>query len=153
WPGRARYWVKTSGTTAGDKVLPVTREAFAAHRRGGWDALLMAAERVGAGALLGGPMLFLCGCTRPAPMGDGGRGGALSGLVMRRLPPGIRGRYSPGRDVASIPDWETRIEAVAKVVARQDLRLISGMPSWMLILFERVARLDGARRPLGERWP
>ncbi|HEU5197670.1 MAG TPA: GH3 auxin-responsive promoter family protein [Methylomirabilota bacterium] len=152
WPGRARYWVKTSGTTAGDKVLPVTREAFAAHRRGGWDALLMAAERVGAGALLG-PMLFLGGCTRLAPMGDGCLVGDLSGLVMRRLPPGIRGRYSPGRDVASIPDWETRIEAVADVVARQDLRLISGMPSWMLILFERVARLDHVRRPLGERWP
>src|SRR4029077_553894 len=51
WPGRPHYWVKTSGTTAGDKVLPVTREAFAAQRRGGWDALLMAAERAGAAAL------------------------------------------------------------------------------------------------------
>ena len=153
WPGRSRYWVKTSGTTAGDKVLPVTREAFAAHRRGGWDALLMAAERVGARALLGGPMLFLGGCTRLAPMGDGCLVGDLSGLVMRRLPPGIRGRYSPGPDVSSIADWETRIEAVAEVIARQDLRLISGMPSWMLILFERVARLEGPRRPLGERWP
>jgi hypothetical protein len=56
--------------------------------------------------------------------------------------------------VASIPDWETRIDAVAALVARQDLRLLSGMPSWMLILFDRVARLDGeGRRPLGERWP
>ena len=154
WPGRPHYWVKTSGTTAGDKVLPVTREAFAAHRRGGWDALLMAAERAGAAALLGGPMLFLGGCTRLQPMGDGCLVGDLSGLVMRRLPPGIRGRYSPGPDVSAIPDWETRIEAVAQLVARQDLRLLSGMPSWMLILFERVARLDGgARRPLGERWP
>jgi len=74
--------------------------------------------------------------------------------VVRRLPPGIRGRYSPGPDVSAIPDWETRIEAVARLVARQDLRLLSGMPSWMLILFERVAREEpGPRRPLGERWP
>jgi hypothetical protein len=154
WPGRPRYWVKTSGTTAGDKVLPVTREAFAAHRRGGWDALLMACERAGAGALFGGPMLFLGGCTRLQPMGDGCQVGDLSGLVMRRLPPGIRGRYSPGPDLSAIPDWETRIEAVAQRVAAQDLRLLSGMPSWMLILFERVTRLDGGpRRPLGERWP
>ena len=42
WPGRCRDWVKTSGTTSGDKVIPVTREALASHRKGGWDALLMA---------------------------------------------------------------------------------------------------------------
>src|ERR687892_860369 len=61
WPGRPRHWVKTSGTTAGDKLIPVTPEAFASHRRGGWDALVMAVERVGALRLLGGPMLFLGG--------------------------------------------------------------------------------------------
>jgi hypothetical protein len=153
WPGRARFWVKTSGTTAGDKVLPVTPEAFASHRRGGWDALLLAAERSGARELLGGPLLFLGGCTRLQALGDGCHVGDLSGLVMRRLPPGLRGRYSPGPDISAIPDWETRIEAVAALVAGQDLRLLSGMPSWMLILFERVARLDGGERPLGQRWP
>jgi hypothetical protein len=154
WPGRPRYWVKTSGTTAGDKVLPVTPEAFVAHRRGGWDALLMAAERVGGATLLGGPMLFLGGCTRLQPMGDGCLVGDLSGLVMQRLPPGLRGRYSPGPALSSIPDWETRIEAVAGLVARQDLRLLSGMPSWMLILFDRIARREGnAAGAFGERWP
>jgi len=153
WPGRPQYWVKTSGTTAGDKLLPVTPEAFASHRRGGWDALLMAAERVGGATLLGGPMLFLGGCTRLQPMGDGCLVGDLSGLVMRRLPLMLERCYSPGRAVSAIADWETRIEAIAALVARQDLRLLSGMPSWMLILIERVSRLEGGGRPLAERWP
>jgi hypothetical protein len=153
WPGRPRYWVKTSGTTAGDKVIPVTPEAFVAHRRGGWDALLIAAERVGGSRLLGGPMLFLGGCTRLQALDDGGLVGDLSGLVVRRLPPVLRRCYSPGPELSAIPDWETRIEAVAALVARQDLRMLSGMPSWMLILLERVARIDGGGRPLGERWP
>jgi hypothetical protein len=154
WPGCPRYWVKTSGTTAGDKALPVTAEAFASHRRGGWDALLMAAERVGARRLFGGPMLFLGGCTRLAPIGARAQCGDLSGLVAHRLPPVIRGLYSPGADLAAIPDWETRIDAIAARVAQQDLRLLSGMPSWMLILFERVARLaGGAAVRIGDRWP
>ena len=72
WPGRPTYWVKTSGTTAGDKVLPVTSEAFASHRRGGWDALAMAAELVGGRQLFEGPMLFLGGCTTLTPIGAGG---------------------------------------------------------------------------------
>lgn len=157
WPGRARYWVKTSGTTAGDKVLPVTAEALASHRRGGWDALLMAAERIGAVRLLGGPMLFLGGCTRLTPIGPGCLVGDLSGVVVQYLPPFLRQHYSPGAEAASIPDWETRLDAIAALVVHQDLRLLSGMPSWMLILLERAGRLGGQagaqRARLGPRWP
>jgi hypothetical protein len=144
WPGRVRCWVKTSGTTAGDKLIPVTPEALRSHRRGGWDALLLAAGRVGGAHLLGGPMLFLGGSTRLSPAGEGAEAGDLSGVVVRRLPPGIRGRYAPGRTIASIPDWESRVEAIAARVVGQDLRLLSGMPSWTLVLFERVARLRRA---------
>jgi hypothetical protein len=140
WPGRPLTWVKTSGTTAGDKVIPVTPEAHRSHRRGGWDALLMAAERVGARALLGGPMLMLGGSTALEPATAGAQVGDLSGVMARRLPPGLRGRYSPGPEIARIPDWETRLAAVAALVERQDLRLVSGMPSWMLVLLEHVAR-------------
>mgnify|MGYP003694060321 CR=1 FL=1 len=157
WPGRVHYWVKTSGTTAGDKLIPVTQEAFRAHRQGGWDALLVASERVESDQLLGGPLLFLGGCTALSRIGKDAWVGDLSGLVVRDLPPGVRGRYSPGRAISSIPDWDQRIDAVAKLVEGQDLRLISGMPSWLLILFERVARIARAgRRPvasLGECWP
>jgi hypothetical protein len=157
WPGRPRYWVKTSGTTAGDKLIPVTPEALSAHRKGGWDALLVASERTDADRLLGGPLLFLGGCTGLAPIGRDSWVGDLSGLVVRDLPPGVRGRYSPGRVISSIPDWDRRIDAVASLVEGQDLRLVSGMPSWLLILFERVARARRASgRPvasLGECWP
>ena len=157
WPGRVNYWVKTSGTTAGDKLIPVTQDAFRAHRRGGWDALLVASERLESDRLLGGPLLFLGGCTALSRVGKDAWVGDLSGLVVRDLPPGVRTRYSPGRAIASIPDWDQRIEAVANLVQGQDLRLISGMPSWLLILFERVARAARAgHRPfanLGECWP
>jgi hypothetical protein len=157
WPGRPRHWVNTSGTTAGEKLIPVTAEALASHRKGGWDAFLLAAERAGPAHLLGGPMLFLGGTSALRPVGRGCLVGDLSGLVVRRLPPGIRQRYSPGPTVAAIPDWEMRLSAVAAMAARQDLRLLSGMPSWVLILLERVAsaqRAAGGPIPdLGGCWP
>jgi GH3 auxin-responsive promoter len=140
WPGRPPYWVKTSGTTAGDKVLPVTPQAITSHRKGGWGAMLMAVERAGAATLLGGSLLFPAGSSAFAPIGQGGRVGDLSGLMVRRLPPIIRSRYSPGRSISAIGDWETRIEAVATLAAGQDVRLLCGMPSWVLILFDRIAR-------------
>jgi hypothetical protein len=83
--------------------------------------------------------------------------GDLSGLVASRLPLGFRGRYSPGPECASIADWESRLDAVAALVATQDIRLLSGMPSWLVILFERIARhceAGGRRlRDLGQLWP
>jgi hypothetical protein len=156
WPGRPRVWVKTSGTTAGDKAIPVTPEAVRMHRRGGWDALLMAAERVRGAALLGGPMLMLGGSTSLEPAPAGARIGDLSGVMARELPPGLRHRYSPGQAIARIADWETRLAAVAALAERQDVRLVAGMPSWMLILLERVARRRaeaGSAGDLGALWP
>jgi hypothetical protein len=157
WPGRPRHWVKTSGTTAGDKLIPVTDEAFRSHRQGGWDALCLAAERAGGRRLLGGTMLFLGGSTALAPVGAGAFVGDLSGLAVRKLPPGLRGCYAPGAATAAIADWEPRISAIAARVSRQDVRLLAGMPSWMLILFEQVARVRqaGGRplRDLVECWP
>ena len=157
WPGHCRDWVKTSGTTSGDKLIPVTAEALAAHRRGGWDALLAAARRVGGAALMGGPMLFLGGSTVLEPMGEGRRVGDLSGLVAAHLPLGFRRRYSPGLACAAIASWEDRLEATAARAADQDIRLLSGMPSWLVILFERIARQREARgrrlRDLCDLWP
>jgi len=152
WPGRTPMWVKTSGTTAGDKAIPVTHDAYRSHRRGGWDALLLAAERVGGERLLGGPMLMLGGSTSLHTTTHGARIGDLSGVMMQKLPPVIRRRYSPGPAISQIEDWQTRISLMVSLVARQDLRLISGMPSWTLIVLERVARRRGAAG-LGALWP
>ena len=96
WPGRPPEYCKTSGTTAGDKYIPVTREAFRAHRQGGIDALLIALRRVGHAEALDGPMLFLGGSTRTEPLGRQAEVGDLSGLAVRRLPMWIRERYAPG---------------------------------------------------------
>ncbi len=156
WRGHCRSWVRTSGTTSGDKLIPVTRKTFAAHRKGGWDAFLRAVSLVGARHLVNGPMLFLCGTTAH-PEGGESRVGDPSDLVVQRLPPGFRGLCSPGSPLAVIPDWEERIEAVAAQVADQDLRLLSGVPPWLVILFERVERRCRiGRRPLralGQLWP
>ena len=154
WPGRPADYCKTSGTTAGDKYIPVTREALRAHRQGGIDALLLALRRVSHAEVLDGPMLLLGGSTRMEPLGRHAEVGDLSGLAARRLPVWIRQRYAPGPEIAAIPDWERRLAATARLARYQDLRLISGMPSWMLVLFERIRSLaDDPGLALGRLWP
>ncbi len=157
WPGRCRDWVETSGTTAGTKLIPLTPEAFASHQKGGWDALLHAVSLVGARPLLEGPSLFVGGRTALGPPGASGRVGDLSGLITTWLPPGLHRRYSPGPTLSAIADWEGRIQQVSALAAAQDLRLLCGMPSWLVVFFERLARhcqAAGRRlRDLGQLWP
>jgi hypothetical protein len=157
WPGHVRHWAKTSGTTAGDKLIPVTSEMLRSHRAGGWDALLLAAERVGGARLLGGRLLFLGSSTDLHPAGPDAVVGDLSGLAVRALPPGLRRRYAPGPALARIPDWETRMTAVAAALARADLRLVAGMPSWTLVFFDYLATAAcQAGRPfrhVADCWP
>jgi hypothetical protein len=157
WPGRTREWIKTSGTTSGPKMIPMTREAFAALRKASWDTFLLAVERVGARRLIEGPSLLVGASSAAQPIGRGCRISDLSGLAVRRLPAGIRGVYSLGPEVSRIADWETRMDAVASLAAWEDLRLIAGVPSWLPSFFERVAwqrSADGRRRlrDLSECW-
>lgn len=122
WPGRPARYCKTSGTTAGDKFIPVTREAFRAHRRGGLDALLLALRRVGHAGALDGPLLFLGGSTRTEPLGRHAEVGDLSGLAARRLPPGSgagtrRARRSPRSPTGSSASRPRRAARSARTCA------------------------------------
>ncbi len=141
FPGRAVALAQTSGTTraaaAGERYIPQDRALLAHHRRGGSAAL---ARLLGvAPGILGGRLLMLGGCTAldrsgPVPVGD------LSGIGAAGLPAWIRGAYEPGPAISAIPDWETRLTAMAERLRGRDVRLASGIPAWLLMLLERLPR-------------
>jgi hypothetical protein len=154
WPGRIDRFAKTSGTTAGDKTIPVSREMIASQRGAAWDALAHYVHWTGDAALFDGGLLFLSGSSALQPVGaDRSRKvGDLSGIMHERVPWVLRGRGYPGPEVARIGDWERRLERMAVEAASADIRLLGGMPSWALLLFERLRRLAGGRT-IGEIWP
>jgi hypothetical protein len=154
WPGRIDRFAKTSGTTAGDKTIPVSPEMIASQRSAAWDALAQYVHRTGDGGLAGGGLLFLSGSSALAPVGrDASRKvGDLSGIMHDAVPWFLRGIAYPGREVAAVPDWERRLGRMAEEVIAADIRLVGGMPSWTLLLFERLSAMAGGR-PIGEIWP
>ncbi|HWP35114.1 MAG TPA: GH3 auxin-responsive promoter family protein, partial [Thermodesulfobacteriota bacterium] len=155
WPGRIDRFARTSGTTGGDKLIPVSAEAFASQRRAALDALAHYVHRTGDTGVLGaGRILFLSGSTALAPVaGDPRRAeGDLSGLVTAAAPRWLRRLVHPSPAVARIPDWDGRLSALARETVAADIRLLAGFPSWALVFFERLRALAGGR-PVGEIWP
>jgi GH3 auxin-responsive promoter len=157
WPGRVEFFAQTSGTTAGDKNIPVTNAMQRANTRAALSIFAYYSRR-GAGLvrqLMKGQLLFLGGSTALTPTEGGGRIGDLSGIATRSIRWPLAQHYEPGLDLALIEDWEEKIEKVARRVIDRDVRFVTGMPSWVKILFDRLCALSGVDRDGGmsDIWP
>lgn len=158
WPGVVKDWAETSGTTGGQKYIPVSRQMMRSNFRAALD-IFAHASRFGVSLprLLGGRLLFLGGSTDVTVSSRGIRTGDLSGLVTPLIRWPLSEVYSPGPDVALLNHWPSKIEAMAKLCVHQDIRMVSGMASWALVLFEKaLAQARSTRAAVGalrEVWP
>ena len=142
WPGRVMHFAQTSGTTAGDKYIPVSQQMMRANYLASLDIF---AHLINRGAhparIMGGRCLFLGGSTDLEYNEHGIATGDLSGLVTPLIKWPLSTIYSPGPNIALISHWPDKIEAMARLALTQDIRFISGMPSWALVLIDRVVQL------------
>ncbi len=165
WPGRCSYFAVSSGTTAGrTKYLPITAAMIAHFRRAGLDSLFYYGARAGRASVFGGKHLFLGGATSLTPLAEAkdhpAFAGDLSGITALHLPGWVEKHlYEPGSEIAQLSDWPAKIDAIARRCAGLDVRMLAGIPSWVLILaaalFDESARARGGPRPatLRELWP
>ncbi|TVQ63273.1 MAG: hypothetical protein EA378_03025 [Phycisphaerales bacterium] len=153
WPGLVGDFAQTSGTTAGDKFIPVTKAMFRSNYLASLDIfahLIRFGESLP--EIMSGRALFLGGSSDVETNAHRVRTGDLSGLVTKLIRWPLSEVYSPGPEIALESHWPTKIERMARLCAGQDVRFISGMPSWAIVLMERVLELTGASCAR-EVWP
>ena len=142
WPGVVRDFAQTSGTTAGDKFIPVSQMMMRSNFLASLDIFgHLSRFGVSLPSMLSGKCLFLGGSTDLSVNDKGIRTGDLSGIVTPLIRWPISEIYLPGPQVALLSHWPTKIEAMAKRCLNEDVRMVSGMPSWGLVLFERVMQM------------
>lgn len=151
WPGRPLYLAKTSGTTSGAKYIPITRESIRNQIAAARDALLCYLAETGKGDFLDGKMMFLSGSPEIESNSYGVRTGRLSGIVNHFVPGYLQTNKVPGYETNCIADWEEKVRQIVSEIHDQDLRLISGIPPWVQMLFEELEAQTG-KKPL-EAWP
>jgi hypothetical protein len=142
WPGLPMYLCKTSGTTSGAKYIPITKDSLSNHLDSARRALLSYIAYSGRSEFVDGKMIFLQGSpvldrTGIIPTGR------LSGIVANHVPAYLLKNRLPSFITNSIPDWETKVEAIVEETKGQDLRLISGIPSWVQMYFEKLLARTG----------
>lgn len=157
WPGLPRWFAKSSGTTnARSKFIPVTKEALHhGHYRAGRDMLALSTHLYPQERLLAGKTLSLGGALGPNPFRPQGAShpvGDVSAVIMAQLPRWAEVLRTPPIPLALLSEWEEKIERIARHVLRQDVRVLAGVPTWMVVLLRRVVALAGADDIL-QVWP
>jgi hypothetical protein len=155
WPGTIPFFAVTSGTTSGrTKYIPCSRQMLRSNVRAGIDLFAHHLANRPASRVLGGRNFMLGGSTELVELAPGIYRGDLSGIAAKAMPKWARLRYFPPRRLETIGDWEQKIEALAPLAVNEDLRSISGTPSWLLLFFDRLAaRFPEWRRRLVDPWP
>lgn len=142
WPGRPRYFAKTSGTTSGAKFIPLTKESLPNHFGTARNALFHYVDQTGQGDFLAGKLMFLSG----SPTLDNYHGiptGRLSGISNHLIPNWLKRQQLPSYVTNCIDDWETKLDRIVEETAKADLRLISGIPPWVHMYYERLLAYTG----------
>ena len=147
WKGKPLYFAKTSGTTSGAKYIPLTKESMPFHIEAARNAILHYIHETGNADFVDGKMIFLQG----SPILEEKNGiqlGRLSGIVAHFVPKYLQKNRMPTFETNCIEDWETKVDAIVEETFKEDMTVISGIPSWVQMYFEKLQQK--AEKPVGE---
>ena len=137
WKGLPIYFAKTSGTTSGVKYIPITKDSIDNHINTARNALLCYMAETGNTGFASGKLIFLSGSPVLERVG-GIATGRLSGIVNHHVPAYLRSNQLPSYETNCIEDWEQKLDAIVAETVDQDMTLISGIPPWMQMYFDKL---------------
>lgn len=144
WKGKPIYFAKTSGTTSGAKYIPITKESMPSHVEAARNAILLYVAETGKSSFVNGKMIFLQG----SPILEEKHGiqlGRLSGIVAHYVPKYLQKNRMPSWETNCIEDWETKVNAIVEETLSENMTIISGIPSWVQMYFEKLQEKTGKK--------
>ncbi|MDG1402592.1 GH3 auxin-responsive promoter family protein [Polaribacter sp.] len=150
WIGKPLYFAKTSGTTSGAKYIPITKESMPTHIKAARNALLFYIAEKKDASFVNGKMIFLQG----SPILSNKNGiklGRLSGIVAHYVPKYLLKNRLPTWETNCIEDWDTKVNAILEETMNEDMSVISGIPSWVQMYFEKLIEKTG--KSISELFP
>jgi len=144
WKGKPIYFAKTSGTTSGSKYIPITKESMPSHTEAARNAILLYVAETGKTNFVNGKMIFLQGSPILKEQ-NGIQLGRLSGIVAHYIPKYLQKNRMPSWETNCIEDWETKVDAIVEETINENMTIISGIPSWVQMYFEKLQEKTGKK--------
>ncbi len=153
WPTETRWFAKSSGTTdSRSKFIPVTEDSLNdCHYKGGKDMLALYLSKNPESEFLSGKTIAVAGSTS-ATDDSSEFVGDLSAILMSNLPLWAHFTKSPDLSITLMDDWSKKVDLIVENTLEEDIRAISGVPSWMLVILNKVLEKTG-KSTIQEVWP
>lgn len=144
WKGKPIYYAKTSGTTSGAKYIPISKESINHHMSAARNALFSYVNEKNDADFFNRKMIFLQG----SPVLNDTNGvntGRLSGIVYHHVPEWLVKNRKPSYETNCIENWEQKLDAIVEETYQEDMSLISGIPPWCIMYFEKLLEKTGKK--------
>jgi hypothetical protein len=153
WPTPIKWFAKSSGTTnAKSKFIPVSDEALEnCHFKAGKDMLCLYFNNNEEAQLFTGKGLRLGGSSAVYE-DNNSYFGDLSAIIIENMPFWADFSSAPKQETALMGEWETKMKAIIDETIEEDITSLVGVPSWMLVLLNKVLEKTGKNNIL-EVWP
>ncbi len=154
WSTEVRWFAKSSGTTSDkSKFIPLSQESLEeCHFKGGKDMLAIYCNNHPESKIFSGKGLTLGGSHQINVKSGNTWFGDLSAIIMEHLPVWVEYMRTPDLNIALLGEWESKLERIAHHTIEEDVTNLSGVPSWMLVLLQRILEIKGSKNIL-EVWP
>lgn len=138
WPGRTDYYALSAGTTGkSSKRIPITEDMLEAIRKTSIFQIL-SAPNFNFPADFFEKEIMMLGSTAKLKKQKNWQEGEISGVSASNIPQWFERFYRPGKKIASISDWDKRVEAIAKNARSWDIGAMAGIPSWNELMLKQV---------------
>ena len=144
WRGKPAYFAKTSGTTSGVKYIPITKDSLPNHFGSARNALFNFSAKAENYDWVDGKQIFLSGSPKLDDTG-GIKTGRLSGISNHLVPQWLRSSQMPSYKTNCIEDWEKKLDAIVRETNGEKMTLISGIPPWVQMYYERLLDFTGKK--------
>ena len=154
WPSETKWFAKSSGTTSSrSKLIPVTKESLeSCHYKGGKDLLALYYDNHPNRKLYNGRHLIVGGSAQVNHLSNDSYFGDLSAIIVKNLPWWAEIRRTPAKEIALMSEWEEKIDRMAESTIKQDVYILAGVPSWTMVLANRVLEISG-KDNIKKVWP
>ena len=154
WPGKVRHFARSSGTTSDrSKFIPVTDDGLKdTHYAGGFDSVALYLRSYPHSRIFSGKGLILGGSFAPEFCNEHSRSGDLSAVLIDNVSPFVNHYRVPSREIALLSDFEEKRQRIAASILGEKVTNLSGVPSWMMSVLEKVLELSG-KDDISEVWP
>lgn len=144
WTETPEYFAKTSGTTSGSKYIPISKEGMPFQIAGAQSALFHYINKKNNADFVNGKMIFLQGSPELEEV-FGIKTGRLSGIVAHHIPNYLQKNRLPSWETNIMEDWEAKVDKVIEETERENMTLISGIPPWLIMYFEKLTEKHGKK--------